>query len=71
MIDPQHERLYRLMRTIGLALMPFYCLVGVVVGIAFGVVPGVTIGLIGVSLGLYQIFGFSHVHEWLRRRQSP
>ena len=70
MIDPQRERLYRFMRKIGLALMPFYCLVGVVVGMAFGVALGVIMGLIGVSLGLYQIFGFRHVNEWLHRRKT-
>ena len=33
--------------------------------LAFGV-----IGLLGVLLSLYLIFGFRHVNEWLRRRQS-
>jgi hypothetical protein len=70
MIDPQRERLYRLMRRIGLVLVPFYCLVGVAFGMALGVVPGLIIGLVAVSLGLYQIFGFRHVNEWLHRRQS-
>jgi hypothetical protein len=69
-IDSQRERLYRFIRRNGLALVPFYCLVGVVFGIAFGLVAGVITGLIAISLGLYQIFAFRHVNEWLHRRKS-
>lgn len=56
------------MRRVGLAMLPFWCLVGALLGmrlLAFGV-----IGLLGVTLSVYLIFGFRHVNEWLHRRQS-
>jgi hypothetical protein len=70
-VDLQHERLYRFMRRVGLALLPFFALVGVVFGVAFGPIAGLASGLVAMSLGLYMIFGFSHVNEWLRSRNSP
>lgn len=58
------------MRRVGLALLPFFVLVGVVSGVAFGFVAGLASGLVAVSLGLYLIFGFSQVNERLRRLSS-
>ena len=56
------------MRRMGLVLLPFSCLVGVLLGmrlLVFGV-----IGLLGVALSLYMILGFRHVNEWLHRRKA-
>jgi hypothetical protein len=67
-IPRDREPLYRFMRRVGLAMLPFWCLVGALLGmrlLAFGV-----IGLLGVLLSLYLIFGFRHVNEWLRRDKS-
>ena len=58
------------MRRVGLATLPVGVLAGVVAGIAFGVVPWVIIGLVLVSLSLYQAVAFPHVNERLRRRIS-
>jgi hypothetical protein len=49
-------------------MLPFWCLVGALLGmrlLAFAV-----IGLLGALLSLYLIFGFRHVNEWLHRRHS-
>jgi hypothetical protein len=65
---PDREPLYRFMRRVGLVLLPFWLFTGVFLGmrlLAFGV-----IGLFGVLVSLYLIFGFSHVNEWLHQRRS-
>ena len=65
---PDREPLYRFMRRVGLVMLPFWCLVGAFLGmrlVAFAV-----IGLLGVLMSLYLVFGFRHVNEWLHRRRS-
>jgi Flp pilus assembly protein TadB len=67
-IPPDREPLYRFMRRVGLVLLPFWCVAGVLLGmrlLAFGV-----IGLLGALVSLYLIFGFRYINEWLRRRKS-
>ena len=68
-IPPYRERLYRLMRRVGIGTLLIWCFGGVLLGSAWAAV-GVTLGVLGMLLSLYLIFGFSHVNEWLHRRKS-
>jgi hypothetical protein len=38
----------------------------------FGLLPGLIVGLLAISIALYPIFGFRRVNEWLQqRRHTP
>ncbi len=69
-LDPDPARLYRLMRRVGVATLPVGILGGIGVGIAFGPVSGLIIGVVLVSMSLYQAVAFPYVDERLRRRVS-